>query len=102
TGVFGPPDFAGVNRNYTVTASCSILPSNVHDHRDGPNTTATGSYSPVDHAVHEEIRAYGFDLVTTWTCSDDPWLVADVQCSNLTWDQRQGTLPKLEDIGLNK
>jgi hypothetical protein len=93
TGTFGPPDFAGANRDYTLTSDCG---RGKHDHRDH-NLTADAHFTPLNHAAVEhivgEVNDQPFDLATSWTCSDDPWLGADVTCMQVSWSQNQGSLP---------
>ncbi len=93
TGSYGPPDFAGVNRDYALQTNCG---EGKHDHRTY-NLVADAHYTPLNHGAVEhivgEVDDDPFDLATSWTCSDDPWLVKDVQCTEVSIDQRQGTLP---------
>lgn len=93
TGTFGPPNFDGVNRDYQLATDCG---RGSRDHRDH-NLVATAHFTPLNRTAVEEIvgEVYDkpFDLATSWTCTDDPWLVKDVSCTQVSWDQKQGTLP---------
>jgi hypothetical protein len=93
TGTFGPPDFAHANRDYALSTNCG---EGKHDHRTA-NLVADAHYTALNRAAVEhivgEVDDQPFDLATSWTCSDDPWLVKDVQCTQVSFDQRQGKLP---------
>jgi hypothetical protein len=92
TGVFGPPNFDGVNRDYALQANCA---EGSRDHRSH-NLSAEAHYNPTTHFAFERIEGEVIDrpfkLDSSWSCDDDPWLVQDVQCTELTWVQQQGSL----------
>jgi hypothetical protein len=93
TGSYGPPDFNHVNRDYALSTNCG---EGQHDHRTA-NLVADAHFTPANRGATEhivgEVQDQPFDLATSWTCSDDPWLVKDVSCSQVSFDQRQGKLP---------
>lgn len=81
TGVYGPPDIAGVNRAYNLRGSCSTSPANSSDVTVS-DLSVYAEYHPAEHEAREEIRgARGLEARSTWSCDLDPWIAADAHCT---------------------